>query len=184
MSGLYETLLRPAVRAHLLADKTIGETVRTRALNLAEQIPESAPILNNVSWSVVFKPGAAAEAYRLALEQAETAHELEPDNLDFLNTLGVAQYRAGNHREAVATLTESDRMRSQGELDRQPADLAFRALAHHRLGERDKARADLARLRELMRRPEGPSVNENRLFLREAEAIEPDLAFPSDPFAR
>ena len=128
--------------------------------------------------------GAAPEAYRLALEQAETACRLEPDNGILLNTLGVAQYRTGHYREAVATLTESDGMNSEGPYGSQPADLAFLALAHHRLGERDRAGADLGRLRALMRTPEHAGVSEDRLILREAEAIELDLAFPSDPFTR
>jgi tetratricopeptide (TPR) repeat protein len=184
VNALYETLLRPAVRTRLLADKTLSEPVRRRALTLAEQIPESASRLNAVSWSVVSQPEAAPGAYRLALEQAETACRLEPDNADMLNTLGVAHYRAGHYREAVATLTESDRINSEGPSGPQPADLAFRALAHHRLGERDRARADLSRLRALMRRIARTSVGENQLFLREAEAIELDLTFPSDPFTR
>ena len=93
--ALHETLLRPMVRARLLADKTLSEPVRRRALTLAEQIPESAGRLNEVSWSVVSRPDATPEAYRLALEQAETACRLEPENGLILNTLGVAQYRAG-----------------------------------------------------------------------------------------
>ena len=44
-----ETLLRPAVRARLVADKTLSEPVRRRALALAEQIPESAYSLNEIS---------------------------------------------------------------------------------------------------------------------------------------
>ncbi len=184
VNALHETLLRPAVRARLRADKTLSEPVRRRALTLAEQIPESAGRLNEVSWSVVSRPGAAPEAYRLALEQAETACRLEPDNGGMLNTLGVAQYRTGHFREAVATLTESDRINSMGPHGPQSADLAFRALAHHRLGERDQALADLSRLRALMRKIERTIVSENQLFLGEAEAIELDLAFPSDPFTR
>jgi hypothetical protein len=184
VSALYETLLRPAVRIRLLADETLSEPVRRRALTLAEKISESAGRLNAVSWSVVSQPGAAPEVYRLALEQAETACRLEPDNGALLNTLGVAQYRAGQYREAVATLTESDRINSGGQLGPQPADLAFRALAHHRLGERDRASADLGRLRALMGNTDRTGVGENQLFLREAEAIELDLAFPSDPFTR
>ena len=116
VNALYETLLRPAVRARLLADKTLSEPVRRRALTLAEQIPESASVLNAASWSVVSQPGAAPEAYRLALEQAEAACRHEPDKGALLNTLGVAQYRAGHYREAVATLTQSDRLNSEGVL--------------------------------------------------------------------
>ena len=142
------------------------------------------------------------------MEQAEAACQHEPDKGALLNTLGVAQYRAGHYREAVATLTQSARLNSEGVCGLQPADLAFLALAHHRLGEPDQARAVLGRLRalmkkpehastsereyqgrllwsqmDLMKKPEHASTSEAQLFLREAEAIELDLAFPSDPFA-
>ncbi len=123
------------------------------------------------------------EAYRLALMQAVAACQLEPGNGALLNTLGVAQYRSGHYREAVATLTQSDRLNSGGALGSQPADLAFMALAHHRLGESNQARTALGRLRALMKKSEHASTSEAQLFLSEAEAIELDLAFPSDPFA-
>ena len=144
----------------------------------------------------------------MALEQAEAACQHEPDKGALLNTLGVAQYRAEQYREAVATLTLSARLNSEGVYVLQPADLAFLALAHHRLGEPDQARTVLGRLRammkkpehastsereyqgrllwsqmDLMKKPEHASTSEAQLFLREAEAIELDLAFPSDPFA-
>jgi hypothetical protein len=184
VSGLYERLLlRPEVRASLRADTTLNEPMRQRALALAEQIPESPSRLNDVSWSVARQRDAPPEAYRLALRQAEAACELEPGNGALLSALGVAQYRSGHYREAVATLTQSDRLNSGGALGSQPADLAFLALAHHRLGEPDKARTALGRLRALMKKPEHAIASEAQLFLSEAEAIELDLAFPSEPFA-
>ena len=117
------------------------------------------------------------------MRQAEAACQVEPSNGALLNTLGVAQYRAGHYREAVATLTQSDRLNSGGVLGSQPADLAFLALAYHRLGEPDEARTALGRLRALMKNPKHASTSEAQLFLSEAEAIELDPAFPSQPFA-
>ncbi len=184
VNGLYERmLLRTEVRASLRADETLREPLRRRVLALAEQIPESPSRLNDASWSVVRQRGAPPEAYRVALEQAEAACQLEPGNGALLNTLGVAQYRSGHYAEAVATLTQSDRLNSGGTLGAQPADLAFLALAHHGLGEPDQARSALGRLRALMKKPEHASTSESQLFLSEAEAIELDLAFPSQPFA-
>ncbi len=184
VNGLYERmLLRTEVRASLRADETLREPLRRRVLALAEQIPESPSRLNDASWSVVRQRGAPPEAYRVALEQAEAACQLEPGNGALLNTLGVAQYRSGHYAEAVATLTQSDRLNSGGALGSQPADLAFLALAHHGLGEPDQARSALGRLRALMKKPEHASTSESQLFLSEAEAIELDLAFPSQPFA-
>ena len=95
----------------------------------------------------------------------------------------MAQYRSGHYREAVATLTQSDRLNSGAALGSQPADLAFMVPAHHRLGESNQARTALGRLRALMKKSEHASTSEAQLFLSEAEAIELDLAFPSDPFA-
>jgi WD40 repeat protein/serine/threonine protein kinase len=184
VNDLFERpLLRPEVRATLRADKMLSEPMRQRALALAEQMPESPSRLNTVSWSVASQRGAPPEAYRLARLQAEAACRLEPTNGALLNTLGVAQYRSGHYREAVATLTESDRLNSAGALGSQPADLALLALAHHRLGEPDQARAALGRLRALMKTPEHASTSEDQLFLSEAETIELDRDFPADPFA-
>jgi hypothetical protein len=184
VNTLYDRLLlRSEVLARLRADKTLSEPMRLRALTLAEQMSGPASRLNDVSWSIASQPGAGPAAYALALKHAEAACEADPDNGAILNTLGVAQYRAGHYREAVATLTQSDRLNSSGALGTQPADLAFLALAHHRLDEANEARTVLGRLRALMNKPEHAGTSEARKFLREAEAIELDLAFPSDPFA-
>ena len=43
-----------------------------------------------------------------ALRLAEAACRLEPKHGYYVNTLGVAQYRAGQYAEALATLTRSE----------------------------------------------------------------------------
>ena len=58
------------------------------------------------------------------------------------------------------------------------------ALAQHRLGQSEKARDTLGRLREVMRDPQRAGNQEAQAFLREAETIELDRVFPADPFAR
>jgi hypothetical protein len=75
----------------------------------------------------------------------------------------------------------------------QPADVwmanrtwhapSFRALAHHRLGQTDHARAFLSRLRETMKSPTWARGADAQGWLREAEAIDLDVVFPVDPFA-
>jgi hypothetical protein len=179
----HRPLLRPEVLANLRADGTLSEPVRQRALALAEQFPESPYQLNHVSWQVVRQPGAAPGAYGLALRQAEAASRLVPGETLVLNTLGVAQYRVGQDRAAVATLTQADRLNAQIGRGSLPADLAFLALAQHRLGDAGQARAALDRLRAVMKQPEHAGNEEFRSFLREAEVIELDPAFPADPFA-
>jgi hypothetical protein len=101
-------LLRAEVLAALHADKTIPEPIRQQALAMAERYREDAARLNHSSWTVVRHPGASPEQYGLALHWAETACRLQPGDGILLNTLGVAQYRAGKFLEALATLTRSE----------------------------------------------------------------------------
>jgi tetratricopeptide (TPR) repeat protein len=179
-----QPLLRPEVLEHLRADPTLSGPVRQQALALAESVPENARRLDEASRTVVRQPGAAPALYRLALRQAEAACRLIAEGSDLLTTLGMAQYRVGQYREAVATLTRADRINSVGPDGPVPADLAFLALAQHLLGQPEQARAVLGRLQATIKGPEWASNEEARDALREAEAIERDLAFPADPFAR
>jgi hypothetical protein len=58
-------------------------------------------------------------------------------------------------------------------------------MAHHQLGQREKARAALARLRQSLDQPRGTKDAETLGLVHEAEALIPlDPAFPADPFAR
>jgi hypothetical protein len=132
---------------------------------------------------VVRRPDADAPDYRLALRQAVAACRIDEFNGVYLNTLGVAEYRAGKYAEAVATLTRSDQLNAPRFGGSIPADLAFLALAQHRLGQTEKARATLGRLRVAMKKPQWDKEPEAQGFLREAEAIEFGLVFPADPFA-
>jgi hypothetical protein len=84
--------------------------------------------------------------------------------------------------EALATLTRSNALNKEKE----PADLAFLAMAHQWLGHPAEARAVLDRLREVMRQvtPDVSQAAENLAFLAGAEAVVLyDPIFPADPFA-
>jgi hypothetical protein len=62
-----------------------------------------------------------------------------------------------------------------------PEDLAFTAMAHFQLGQRDVAHAALNRLRKLVEEPPGSS-QQVKVFLREAEQlIERNPAAPPGP---
>ncbi|MCK4873388.1 MAG: DUF4190 domain-containing protein [Phycisphaerales bacterium] len=134
--------------------------------------PGTADVLNNVSWSVVREPNELIESYERALRQAQDACMLEPENGYYLNTLGVAQYRVELYEEALATLEASNAI--NGGI---PADTAFLAMVHHRLGNADKAQAELAHLRLEMNEPYQRNQSESQAFLVEAEAL---LATPPD----
>jgi WD40 repeat protein/serine/threonine protein kinase len=179
-----ELLMREDVLDSLRNNSALREPVRTQALILAEIHPVDATAVNNKSWLTARLPAASAAAYGVALRLAETACRHTPRNGVFLNTLGVAQYRVGKYKEALATLTQADELNSDAYRGSIPADLAFLAMAQYRLGQTEKARAALSRLRAAMQKPQWAKDQESQGFMREAEALELDLVFPADPFAR
>jgi tetratricopeptide (TPR) repeat protein len=141
---------------------------------------------NNVAAACAIGPEATADPgvpVRLAEIAVRGASAFDKPN--FLNTLGLALYRAGRYDEAIRRLEEGIRLRGG---ESRPEDWAFLAMAHHRLGHRDEARRWLDRLREYQ-----PSANpaqfwdelQIRVLRSETEAvILYDPTFPDDPFAR
>jgi tetratricopeptide (TPR) repeat protein len=93
---------------------------------------ELALCCNNRAWELAAGPEPRREVNR-ALALARRAVELAPSEGTYLNTLGVALYRAGRYGEAIPTV-ERSRAANRGQFD--GFDLFFRAMAHHRLGHR------------------------------------------------
>src|SRR5262249_18810426 len=113
------------------------------------------------------------------LRLAKAACRIEPNNGIYLNTLGVAQYRCDLMAEALVTLKRSNDQNKEKE----PSDLAFLALAQHRMGQSEKAREILGRLRDMMKVPQRASKRAAGASLREAETTELDHVSPAAPFA-
>jgi WD40 repeat protein len=170
--GLADKLpLKEDVFAVLRADDQTDEAVRRRALGLIEGYRENGNLLNERSWMVVVKPGAAAADYAKALRHAEAACRLLPDNGQSLNTLGVAQYRNAKYREAVDTLLRSDKLNAKRFDGSIPGDLAFLAMAYHRLGEKGEAEKARAQLRESMKTKRWANDAEALMLTKEAETL-------------
>ena len=85
-----------------------------------------------------------------------------------MNTLGVLQYRNGLYRDAIATLMRSHEAHRTSKTGPQPSDLAFLAMAHHALGESDKAHDYLRQLTGLCDQPQWKANEEATGFLKEA----------------
>src|SRR5262249_28676365 len=157
-------------------DPTITEAVRQQALSWTEpfwrihvhaEAAKNALALNDASWSVVGTRDADPAAYERALRQIHTAYRLAPDNLDFLNLLGVACYRVGKYDEALEALGRCNKLRKESV----PGDLAFLAMTQHQLGQKEQARTTLERLREIVKKWEWTNNVEAQGFLREAEEV-------------
>lgn len=92
-------------------------------------------IANNTAWAcLTAKEGM--EDYTKPVELARKAVAGATDETDrwtYLNTLGVALYRAGQDKEAVERLMEAEKINSD------VFNWPFLALAHHRLGNKKEA---------------------------------------------
>jgi hypothetical protein len=163
---------RPLPRADVIADLKDSAVLRPRAREIAlglvdryreETDPEA---YQRASWAVVRRPYLNAFQYRFALLQAEQACLLAGDRQGYRNGLGAALYRARRYREAIETLGRADRL-GKGS----PVVLAFLAMAHHQLGQHEQARADFARLREILDRPLGREDAETLGLVDEARTL-------------
>ncbi|MCI0460788.1 MAG: hypothetical protein L0Z62_27885, partial [Gemmataceae bacterium] len=169
-------LFRQQVIERLRDSPGLRDEVRRRALLITEGYADG-PQFNAASWAILRKADGAADRYRRAVTWAQTAHGLDPENGAYLTTLGVAQYRAGEYRPAVATLTRAAQRNAQPVSCFNPADLAFLAMAHQGLGQKAEAQACLGRLREQIGERVGtgnawwPYDEDTRVFVRQAEVL-------------
>ena len=144
------------------------DEVRQLTREFASRVSEDPSRLNSAAWEVVSTPDLAGDLYDLALAQAERAYQLDSAPASgTLNTLGVAQYRAGQFAHALATLQKSRRLNSQG--PDAPEDLAFIAMTQFHLGRNAEARKSLQRLRAAIQNPNEDT--DSARFLREATAL-------------
>ena len=166
----------PALRGYRLrfcADVGLSQAVRQEALAVAETFPEDAAMLDQASWVVVRQPCADAAAYQRALLQAQAACRAAPDIAGFINTLGVAYYRAGQYSEAIATLEKSRPVAAANGSDAN--DLYFLAMCHYRSGNAAKARECFEGAKDSHQRNatrlEKVELEELKQFRAEAEAL-------------
>jgi tetratricopeptide (TPR) repeat protein len=111
------------------AEATYRETLRLE--------PEDAGAHNGLAW---LRATCADPKFRNpeeAVALAERAVKLDPENAGYWNTLGVARYRAGDWRAAIAALEKSMALQQGGDA----FDWLFLAMAHGQLGDQDRARA-------------------------------------------
>jgi predicted NACHT family NTPase len=171
--GLLDSLFaKPLRKDDVLDYLRNAPTIRPRARQLALSLvgryhEETNPeIYHQESWALVRQPYLNSFQYRFALLQAEHACRLARDRQDYRIGLGAALYRDRRYQEAIETLEKADRLDKDS-----PAALAFLAMAHHQLGQREKARAALARLRQSLDQPRGTQAAETLGLVHEAQAL-------------
>jgi tetratricopeptide (TPR) repeat protein len=173
--------LRADVLERLRTLPGMSPSRRQEAIAVAQTYHENPHELNELAWQLVKLPGREMPGYQKALRFSEEACQLEPENGNSLNTLGVACYRVGNYAKALDLLSRSDKINAQRDKGSLPADLAFLAMAHQQLGHAKEAEAQLQLLRERMKDPRWAPDTLDHGFLHEAEEL---LAKPKPPSSK
>jgi tetratricopeptide (TPR) repeat protein len=140
-------------------------------MNRVNRTPEDPDRLNNESWKIGARSDASGPDYQLALRYAEETVRLAPNNFDFVNTLGAAQYRVKKRTDAVASLSRSNEHHSKTKEGGgpQPADLAFLAMAHQALGHAAEAQAFFRQLADVIKQDKWKANDEAKALFEEAK---------------
>jgi serine/threonine protein kinase/tetratricopeptide (TPR) repeat protein len=112
-------------------DKAVADYSRAIELD-----PNSRMGLNSLAWLLVTCADARFRDPNRAIVLSRRAVELEPKDGNQWNTLGVAQYRAGDWKAAITALTKSMELRKGGD----SLDWFFLAMARWQLGDKEQAR--------------------------------------------
>jgi tetratricopeptide (TPR) repeat protein len=127
---------------HFELGTLLGKTGRPREavgeyLEALKARPAFPVAHNDLAWLLANCPDETIRDPRRAVGHAQKAVELAPKEGAYWNTLGVAQYRAGDYSVAVASLRGGMELRKGGDA----WDWFFLALAQGRLGQAAEARA-------------------------------------------
>ncbi len=150
----------------LEADSTLDPALRETAIRLARFRGDDPRSLAVAGARIVASPSADPKAYHRALRMMEIAWMQHPENGEYLQNLGIAQYRAGEYEKALGTLARAE-PHSRGV----PRGIAFQAMAEQRLGHTEAAQKTLAKLRELMKKKRWAEDTEARAVSDEAESL-------------
>jgi tetratricopeptide (TPR) repeat protein len=148
----------------LNADRQLSAVARRAALDLVANVVEDHSRLNSLSWAIAWRADRTPEEYCRALHWAQTAVQLKPQYGAYLNTLGTAQYRLGQYREALASIQQAEKLQKRVE------DALLLAMIHHRLGNRAEAVRQLERARQWNQGKAFGGADARALFA-EAEAL-------------
>jgi tetratricopeptide (TPR) repeat protein len=122
--------------ARLLAGSERLDAANELFQRIATWSPTSNRGLNLLAWLLATEPDTRFRNGKRALELARKLVERAPGEGMYRNTLGVAEYRVGDWKAAIASLDMSRVLLNR---DHDSFNLFFLAMAHWQLGEKDRA---------------------------------------------
>ncbi len=131
---------------------------------------------NSLAWMLLTHPDPELRNPIRAVELAKKAVELAPERGFIWNTLGVAYYRAGDWKAAIAALERSVQLRSGGD----SFDWFFLAMSHWQLGDKERPREYYEHAVQWMEK-NGPRDEQLRRFQIEAAEL---LGIKDQPTAK
>ncbi|CAN5288625.1 hypothetical protein BH10PLA2_BH10PLA2_23110 [soil metagenome] len=158
------------VVAQLKQDPYFTNAERELGLEYVQSNQQAALLLNNAAWFAIRYPRIAPHNAERCLKMALEACRLSPMDGMVLNTLGVAQYRVGQSKEAIDTLSQSFALNRMGQLGIQPADVAFLCMAYAQQNQPVEAKEQFNQLKALSKLKHWREDSECPAFLQEASA--------------
>jgi tetratricopeptide (TPR) repeat protein len=135
--------------------------------------PHNSNIMNTVAWLMAIGPPEVRDGHE-ALELLQRVRAWEPTNPWTVNTLGAAQYRAGQHAEGLSSLRQAEKQFQSDKNFPWPLNWLPQALCLAKLGERDAAQAMVEKSTVWLKDPGMPNAkyrNDAELLHGEAEAL-------------
>ncbi len=155
----------------LLAGAGREEEAKQIYQKLVDMRPKNTAALNNLSWLLATCADPKLRDDKRAVELANKAVELEPKQGMWRNTLGAAQYRAGNWKDSIASLEKSLELRAGGD----SFDFFFLAMAHWQLGNKDQAHKRFDQAVVWMDKNQPKNLELLRLRTEAADLFKPEM---------
>jgi WD40 repeat protein len=164
-----ELVFADDVRARIDDDRRIDGRLRAAALDaLQRRNEDEMQVVGRLSMPLA-QADLAPARYREILARVESSLRRTPYDNSLWRDYGIALYRTGEYAKAIVTLQQH--FVQQGDED--ATGLATIAMAHHRLGQSDRARAALARATILWKQqqPPDPVATITDRMMKEAAAL-------------
>jgi serine/threonine protein kinase/Tfp pilus assembly protein PilF len=150
------------------ARKLYEDTLTRQLPVLGPRTPQTKKLMNSYAWMLATATDSKFRDPPRAVELAKEVVQYAPEFADKWTTLGVAYYRNGDWKNAVAALEKSQTVAPEPFA---AANGFFLAMAYWQLGEKDRAREQFRRTQERMTKIGRSAMEDSAHFRQEAAQL-------------